>query len=61
VLPIRCPEAFVNRLQWADEHRTELADMVQFAYNSSHVRTWDHVAADFEALAQSLRRTRGAS
>ena len=50
VLPIRCPEAFVNRLLWCDSHRRELADMVQAAYHDFKPRDWSEVAADFEAI-----------
>jgi len=54
VLPIRSPEAFVERLRWADEHREELAAMVRYL-NQAELRTWDNVAADFEPIAASLR------
>ena len=31
VLPVRCPEAFLERLRWADDHRDELAAMARAA------------------------------
>lgn len=53
VLPIREPEAFVRRLLWCDAHRVELAAMVRRLHERGRVRTWDDVAADFEAICVS--------
>jgi glycosyltransferase involved in cell wall biosynthesis len=50
VLPIRSPEAFVERLNWCDANRPALADMVRGAYTRYRVRDWNDVAADFERL-----------
>ncbi len=50
VLPIRDPDAFVERLQWCDLHRTELAQMVRQIYRQFQPRDWAEVAADFETL-----------
>jgi glycosyltransferase involved in cell wall biosynthesis len=50
IVPIRHPQAFVERLHWCDAHRAELAEMVQRIYNTYHVRDWDDVAVDFERL-----------
>jgi glycosyltransferase involved in cell wall biosynthesis len=50
VLPIRNPEAFIERLRWCDEHREELAKMVCYSYETYRTRDWDDVAADFEAI-----------
>jgi glycosyltransferase involved in cell wall biosynthesis len=52
VLPIRSPEAFVNRLLWCNSHRRELADMVRAAYHDFKPRDWSEVAADFEAICE---------
>ncbi len=57
VLPIRNPEAFVACLRWADEHRPQLAEMVRYSNKNNQLRTWDHAAADFEAVASSLERS----
>ena len=54
VLPIRDPNAFVERLQWCDANRPALAEMVQRLYNSTWVRTWDDVARDFEAVCANI-------
>ena len=54
VLPIRDPDAFVERLQWCDANRPALAEMVQRLYNSTRVRTWDDVARDFEAVCANI-------
>src|SRR6185295_15794462 len=53
VLPIRSPEAFVNRLLWFHERRDALATMVRQMYDHYHPRDWDDVAADFETYCQS--------
>ena len=59
VLPIRSPEAFVERLLWCDVHRSELAEMVRHCYERFRPRDWDDVAADFESLcAAELATTR---
>lgn len=50
VLPIRCPEAFVNRLLWCESHRRELAEMVETAYRDFKPRDWSDVAQTFEAI-----------
>jgi hypothetical protein len=49
-LPIRSPEAFVERLRWCDTHRVELAKMVRHLYDDFRPRTWADVARDFESL-----------
>ncbi len=50
VLPIRSPEAFVERLRWCDAHRQELAAMVRRIYEEFQPRDWSQVAEDFEAI-----------
>jgi glycosyltransferase involved in cell wall biosynthesis len=52
VLPIRSPEAFVDRLIWCDSHRDELADMVCKVYADSHARKWSDVVCDIERFYQ---------
>ncbi|MDZ7380078.1 MAG: glycosyltransferase family 4 protein [candidate division KSB1 bacterium] len=52
VLPIRCPEAFVERLLWCHEHRAALAAMVERIPAEFQPRDWADVAADFEAICQ---------
>jgi glycosyltransferase involved in cell wall biosynthesis len=59
VLPIRDPEAFVERLHWCNSHRRELAAMVQRIYHNFQPHDWSDVAADFETLCLAyLRRGR---
>jgi glycosyltransferase involved in cell wall biosynthesis len=53
VLPIRSPQAFLDRLLWCDSHRRELAGMVTAAYREFQTRDWSDVAADFETICQS--------
>ncbi|MFQ5872901.1 MAG: hypothetical protein ACE5JL_03755, partial [Dehalococcoidia bacterium] len=58
VLPIRSPEAFVERLRWCDAHREELVAMVRRIYDDNQPRDWADVAADFEALCRAGRTAR---
>ena len=53
MLPIRSPQAFLDRLRWCDSHRAELAEMVTAAYSEFRTRDWSDVAADFEALCRA--------
>lgn len=50
ILPIRSPEAYVERLLWCNSHREELAQMVRDSYLKFRPRDWADVAADFESL-----------
>jgi glycosyltransferase involved in cell wall biosynthesis len=50
VLPIRSPDAFVERLRWCDAHRGDLADVARHLYYHFRPRTWADVAGDFESL-----------
>ncbi len=53
VLPIRDPEAFLEKLEWCDSHREELAGMIAASYNHFRPRDWSDVAADFEDLCRT--------
>lgn len=61
ILPIRSPEAFVERLMWCDSNRPALAEMVRRAYTTFKVRNWDDVAADFERLCLNELMTKSSS
>ena len=50
VLPIRQPEAFVERLELCNANRPALAGMVQRIHQSFQPHDWTDVAADFEDL-----------
>jgi glycosyltransferase involved in cell wall biosynthesis len=50
ILPIREPQAFIDRLRWCDANRPALADMVRRLYATHRIRTWDDVAEDFETM-----------
>lgn len=52
VLPIRQPDAFVERLQWCQEHREDLAGMVQRIYDQHPARDWADVAEDLEGICE---------
>jgi glycosyltransferase involved in cell wall biosynthesis len=56
VVPIRSPELLIERLQWCDTHRPELADMVDRLYTRFQPRDWAAAAADFEALCATFER-----
>lgn len=56
VLPVRSPEAFIERLRWCDRNRDQLAGMVTEIYNNYSPRDWNDVAADFESIAQSVQK-----
>lgn len=47
VVPIRSPEQIVERLMWCDDHRTELAEMIEQLHAEPPQRNWDDVARDF--------------
>lgn len=50
ILPIRDPQAFIERLQWCDEHREEVAEMVYRTYDDFRPIDWNDVAANFESV-----------
>lgn len=52
VLPIRNPDAFIDRLVWCDENRADLAAMVRSIYDRFVPRSWDDVAEDFDRLCR---------
>jgi len=57
VLPARSPKAFMECLRWCDEHREELAAMVQQLYTCYQPRDWSDVASDFERMCQEVSST----
>lgn len=50
VLPIRDPEAFIDRLRWCDENRQEVAEMVGRTYDDFRPIDWRDVAMNFESV-----------
>lgn len=50
ILPIRSPAAFVEKLEWCDNHRAELAEMIGRIGQDFCSRTWDDVARDHEEV-----------
>ena len=46
VLPIRNPTAFVERLEWCDQNRAELARISRQTYDIFKARDWADVASD---------------
>lgn len=53
VVPIRSPEAMVERLRWCDRHRDRLALMADAVAATYRPPDWQAVAADFARLAES--------
>jgi len=58
VLPIRSPEAFVDRLLWCAGNRPKLAEMVTFLSHIHRTRDWKDVALDYEAAMTQLVQSR---
>ncbi|MDH6065473.1 glycosyltransferase family 4 protein [Umezakia ovalisporum] len=52
VVPIRSPDAFVEKLQWCDQHREELAAMARRVYQDFQPRDWTEVAQDFTKIVR---------
>ena len=52
ILPIRSAAASVEKLNWCDQHRAELAEMVGRTGNDFRSRSWDDVARDHETAMQ---------
>jgi colanic acid/amylovoran biosynthesis glycosyltransferase len=55
VLPIRDPDAFIERLRWCDENREQLAEMVDKTYDDFRPRDWNDVAVNFESILDDAR------
>lgn len=52
IVPIRSPDQIIGRLEWCNDNRAHVADMVQVLHERPPQRSWDDVALDFiEALA----------
>jgi glycosyltransferase involved in cell wall biosynthesis len=56
VFPIRRPDLLIKQLQWCNEHREELAAMVEKTYNLYAPRDWSDVARDFVNICEEARR-----
>jgi colanic acid/amylovoran biosynthesis glycosyltransferase len=61
ILPIRSPDAFIERLNWCEQHRRELAQMVEDIYEQFQPRSWDDVTEEYESLLKSALQTRAAN
>jgi len=53
ILPIRNPEAFMERLLWCDSHRKELAEMTTRIASEFQPRDWVDVARQFESICMA--------
>ncbi len=47
VVPVRSPQAIVERLLWCDDNREQVAQMVEQLHAEPPRRSWDDVAIDF--------------
>jgi glycosyltransferase involved in cell wall biosynthesis len=47
IVPVRTPAAIIERLEWCNTNREELARMVERLYEEPPRRSWDDVASDF--------------
>jgi len=61
VLPIRTPQAFVERLRWCDAQREDLATMVQSIPQRCIPRRWGTVAEEFERVVRNYLSASSAS
>jgi glycosyltransferase involved in cell wall biosynthesis len=55
VLPIRSPQAFIEKLRWCQSHREELIEMVRACYTTLQPRNWLTFAAEYEAFCWSTK------
>jgi glycosyltransferase involved in cell wall biosynthesis len=55
LFPIRRHDLFLERLRWCDQHREELATMIETTYNSYVPRDWSDVARDFVDICTEAR------
>lgn len=53
IVPIRSPRALVDRLRWANTHRSEVAEVVRRSYEHFEPRDSARVAADFEEFCSA--------
>lgn len=60
ILPIRAPEEFIDRLEWCERHRAEVADVVTRVAHEFQPRTWGDVASDLEMAIAERRAPCGA-
>jgi glycosyltransferase involved in cell wall biosynthesis len=58
IVPIRDAAAIVDRLRWCDQHREELAGMIETNASEVRSRSWTEVAADFEEIVRRLQAAR---
>lgn len=57
VLPIRSPEAFVQRLHWCDANREALATMVQATAHTYQPQGWGAIAQQYEQCWYDSHKT----
>jgi glycosyltransferase involved in cell wall biosynthesis len=55
ILPIRDPQAFLDRLEWCASHRKELVEMVHYSHAQFRPRVWNDMAREFMNMVQARR------
>ncbi|MCM8794466.1 MAG: glycosyltransferase family 4 protein [Candidatus Omnitrophica bacterium] len=55
-VPARSAEALIERLEWAQTHRSSVAGMIDRLYREFRPRRWDDVAREFEEKLNPLIR-----
>lgn len=58
IVPIRDPDAIIERLRWCDNYRMELVKMVRDIYDNSEPYTWLDSARDFVQVATECLQDR---
>ena len=61
IVPIRSPQAIVDRLEWCGTNRAALAEMAADAGRVGPARTWDQAAEQFEHACTRQARSRKVS
>lgn len=58
IVPIRSPEAIVDRIKWIDDNRDTVASLVA-EQSGQYIREWSHVADDLVTLVHELHKNLG--
>jgi len=53
-LPIRQPNAFIERLLWCGQHRNELAKMTERIFKEFKPKDWSETAEEFEKICRNI-------
>ena len=59
VMPIRSADKFLERLEWCNSHRHQLAQVARYSFEKFKMRDWADVAVDFSRLIAQEGRSCG--